>query len=138
MFENAWQNGILGLGVSVVGGALVIYFVAKWLHDWVICKAKALGQEFSSEQLPLRVPSMPVWIGILERLAYTLLIVSNVSASAAFIGTWILAKILTGWNRYQSPGVHFRMLAFSGLLLSILSLLFALLGAILWKPEILP
>jgi len=77
-------------------------------------------------------------IGILERLVYTLLLVCNVSAGGAFIGTWILAKIVTGWNRYTKDAVEFRTIAFIGLLGSMISLCFALAGALLWNPGLLP
>jgi len=138
MFENAWYNAILGLSVSLGLGTLVTYFVVKRLHEWVFRKARERNPKLTPNQMPERVPFLPVLVGILERLVFTLLIVCNVSASGAFIGTWILAKIVTGWNRYTRAEVQFRMTAFAGLIGSIISLLFAVLGAILWNPEMLP
>ena len=133
MFESACWNAILGLSVSLVLGALVTAVSAKLLRDWV---RKKVGNK---KELPERVPfPLPMVIGIVERLIFTILLACDVSASGAFIGTWILAKIVTGWNRYTKPEVEFRMIAFVGLLGSMISLLFALLGAILWNPKILP
>lgn len=136
MFESAWCNAILGLSVSLVLGTLLTPFATNWLHDCARRKACQMNRKLL---LPERVPfPFPMLIGVLERLIFTMLLVCNVSASGAFIGTWILAKIATGWNRYTKPEVEFRMVAFVGLIGSMISLFFALLGAILWNPKILP
>ena len=79
--------------------------------------------------------------GIFERGVYMILLVSNLSAAGAFIGTWILAKVITGWNARQAwmedEAKRFKVnrRSFVSLQGSLVSLFFALLGAWLWCPN---
>jgi hypothetical protein len=137
MFDNDIQNIILGLGIGVFVAGFIVDVSLRLLEEWGDCRipdpeAKNCGRivvEYAT--------------GFLERLVYILLLVSEVSAAAAFMGTWILAKVVTGWNLIQQDmnatdkkeKQRANSRAFVSLLGSLISLLFGLLGAYLWRPE---
>lgn len=134
MFDNDIQNIILGLGIGVFVAGFIVDGSLRLLEKWGACSIP----DSEAKNCGRRVVEYAT--GFLERLVYILLLVSEISAAAAFIGTWILAKVVTGWNqdmnetdRKEKQRVNRR--AFVSLLGSLISLLFALLGAYLWRPE---
>lgn len=137
MYENAYQNAILGLSVALIVGTAATTIAVYLMHKWADSKETDEGvpADKRTEKMSLRIHLLA---GLLERLVFVLLIVANVSAAGAFIGTWVLAKIATGWNRYTDSAIHFRRRAYIGLIGSLISVFFALFGAILWDPDMLP
>lgn len=137
MFENEGQNIALGLGVGVLIAEPIVYYLMKLLEVWGDCVAEERKSIRWKRHVVLHAT------GTLERLAYILLLVSNASAAGAFIGTWILAKVGTGWNLRQQlskqdeeASIDKRSRrAFISLVGSLLSVLFSLLGVYLWRPE---
>ena len=97
---------------------------------------------------------IPTWVmGTLERLFFTILIGFYVPAAGAAIMGWLTIKMLTNWNRinvrYGDPATgavvdrikikeeaNLRTYALSGLLGSLMSMLFALIGGLICKGAI--
>ena len=135
----------LGLGIGLLVAEFIVYFSIKIAEKLDNCKVPEYEPRGWRSDIVLHCT------GVLERLAYIVLIVSQTPAVGAFIGTWILAKIATGWNvrqqlsqalELQGNEKKIEMMdkrnrrAFVSLLGSLLSLLLALLGAYLWHPEL--
>ena len=157
--ENTAHNIALGLGVGVVIGDLFIWLYLKIVRWSIRGRRKNEVSQIEEKSVRVRAGSCVIEhsTGILERLVYILLLVSDVGAAGAFIGTWILIKAVVGWNVRQawlqeevrelkSKGEDIAQenllrrlmrMAFISLHGSLVSLLFAILGAWLWCPDAL-
>jgi hypothetical protein len=75
------------------------------------------------------------WLGRVEVLVFTVLFVVGGRAAAAWILGWFVLKMATGWQRIQENRYHLR-LAFRALILNLINMLCAMIGAGLfswWK-----
>lgn len=71
-------------------------------------------------------------LGILERIFFSVLVAFGVSGVATAMTIWIGTKMATGWNRIAGGGDTWRrMLAFNGLISSLVSLFFAVVGGLI-------
>jgi hypothetical protein len=131
MLDSDLCNVIIGLLFSAVFGGIVLFFLSAWLHARIEKQHPELIQEAP------RAPTLSAAVGFFERLVYTCLFALNISAAGAFVGTWILAKMVSGWNRYTTrPELGYRKRSFVGLLLNLISVLFALAGAYIWRQDL--
>lgn len=82
---------------------------------------------------PRRAFPLPIIIGILERSIYTALIGFNISGAAAFIGAWVTIKAVGGWASWsQDRSMYGKILFFSGLIGSGVSVLLGIIGGIIY------
>jgi hypothetical protein len=125
-----------------------------WLSvHWIINKWLAKDHNGNNADLgenPLDpMPFLAIVIGVLERATITTLVAIQVSAVGAFLATWILVKLASGWNRLrisqedgtdtpenQRERLLARSRAFAGLALNLVSMLFAIVGAYVWNPGV--
>jgi O-antigen/teichoic acid export membrane protein len=132
MFDWIPWNVIGGLSFSSVLGSIILFFLSNWLHKRVESQYPDLIQGAQ------RFPALSTAVGFFERVVYTCLFALDISAAGAFVGTWILAKMVSGWNRLKRDEIQYRKRSFIGLLLNLISILFALAGACIWNPGLLP
>lgn len=126
---TGWLVGLVG--VSLVLGSICSYLVSMLLRRLFDHTARTRNWQLPAAETE-RVPFQRVLIGLIERLFFTILVAFNVPGVAAGLATWILVKMLTGWNRVAGePAAWRRMLAFNGLINSLVSLLFAVLGGLI-------
>lgn len=80
-----------------------------------------------------RVWWLPITMGIVERLIYSILVGWSVSGAASFIGAWVTIKAIGGWAKWGGPtSTMYTRAAFTvGLLGSALSALFGLAGGLI-------
>lgn len=161
MFENTVQNIALGLGVGVLVSDFFIWLflkVLRWsvnIHEEKETEVRA-GSHTLERSCKVCVGDWFIehLTGWLERMIYIVLLVTNIAAAGAFIGTWLLVKVGVGWNVRQAwvkkqikehedewgkyaekmMRIFTRRLfiSFQG---SLVSVLCALGGAYLWCPE---
>ncbi len=124
-----WLVGLLG--VSLIVGSFVSFLVWLALRRWFNVTVQRLKWQVPPQAVG-RIPVQPILIGILERLFFTILIAFNIPAVAGGLVTWILVKMVSGWNRFTgSDDLWRRMLAFNALINNIVSLLFAVIGGLI-------
>ena len=115
----------------VVGltAVLVTNWWSNFWHDYIEknCPKRA------SEYPPGRIPTIPVLIGLFERVIITTLIGWDVSGSASFIGAWIAIKTAGGWQTWSKGTIYGRATLFAGLLGNAMSILFALIAGLIIK-----
>jgi hypothetical protein len=124
-----WLVGLLG--VSLILGSLFSWL--SWLGLRCFFDSTARRQKWTvPEQATERIPIQPVLIGVLERVFFTILVAFNISGVAGGLFTWILVKMLSGWNRITGGDETWRrMLAFNALINSLVSLLFGVIGGLI-------
>lgn len=88
------------------------------------------------ENIPERIPFIPLLIGVFERAIITTLVGFSIPGAAAFIGTWVLIKAAGGWQTW-GEGKYARAVLFVGLLGSALSIVFALVAGIILRDSFL-
>jgi len=108
----------------------ILSYSLKLLIDKTYPWAKE-DQEFRNPKYKFH--GLAVSIGILERLAVTSLLALGISGAGAFIGTWILVKMASGWNRLQKSEPRYKARSISALIMSLVSLSFAAVAAWLWR-----
>ena len=125
-----------GLGVFALGlGWLSIYFFLEIVHIHIKAKADERGEQKVYDDVikPLDVPS---WlVGLMERTFFTVLVASNVSATALAILAWVTLKMAFSWKIVwgERESITVRSLAFSALLANLFSMLFALIGGLICR-----
>jgi hypothetical protein len=125
-----------GLGIFALGlGWLFIYFFLEIVHIHIKARAGERGEQKTYDDIvkPLDVPS---WlVGLLERTFFTVLVASDVSATALAILAWVTLKMAFGWNIVwrQRQSITVRSLAVSALLANLFSMLFALIGGLICR-----
>ena len=131
-----FSRWFFGLGVFSLGlGWLLIYFFLEIVRIHIKAKAGERGEQKAYDDVmkPLDVPS---WlIGLLERTFFTVLVASNVSATALAILAWVTLKMAFSWNIVwrERESITVRSLAFSALLANLFSMLFALIGGLICR-----
>lgn len=125
-------NWLVGLvGVSLLLGSIVTWATWKKLHSIFESTAKKKNWEVKREEAE-KIPYIPITIGIFERVFFTVMVAFNISGAGVAIVSWMLIKMATGWNRISGGGETWRrMLSFTGLLCSMTSLFFAVLGGLI-------
>ena len=136
---------VIGFVFSLVIGHLL---TKKFVNDL------RLYLKFDMSGINVAEPKIPAWLmGTLERLLFTILIAFDVSTVSAGIMGWLAIKMATDWNRvkifYGDPGsgsipaslkfkeeAKLRTLAVSGLLGTLVSMIFALIGGLICKKAI--
>lgn len=99
----------------------------------VLKEQEASLQAFLATSRPQ--PEIPPWLtGFIEQLFFTIVVAFNVQGAAIAMIAWATVKMATGWN--WQPKDENRLLAFTGLLGTIVSLLFAMLGGLICRGEI--
>lgn len=122
-----WLVGLLGISLFV--GSLSTFAVWNLLHSYLHRSIAKHGWEIKESALQ-RLPLYPILTGVLERLFFTVLIAFDVSGAASGMGAWFAVKMAAGWSRIAGGEPQHRMLAFNGLLSTLTSLLFAVLGGL--------
>ncbi len=121
---------VIGLGLISLGlGSLVSWLVWKKLHGLFERTVKEENWDFNREDAE-KIPIYPVLIGLIERTFFAVLVAFHVSGAASALVLWMIVKMTTGWNRVQKGGTAYRMLAFTGLICSVVSLFFAVVGGL--------
>lgn len=124
-----WLVGLLG--VSVVLGSICTWAAWRGLRAFFEATVQEREWVVPPEQTE-RIPIQPILIGILERIFFTVLVAFAVSGVATAMIVWVGAKMASGWNRIVGGGETWRrMLAFNGLMSSLISLLFAVVGGLI-------
>ncbi len=113
---------LLGYAVSVVI-AIPFTFGWSWLLHHMI--------EGKSLPPPVRIKWIPLLIGLLERAIITTLIGWDIPGTATFIIGWIALKSAGAWIDMRNGAAHSRARFYVGLLGTLLSLLFALIGGLI-------
>ena len=125
----------LGYFLSLCVGTPVTAWWSKYLHRCIETDPAILAEAPSNgldEQNWKRIPWIPKWLGILERLIVTTLIGFGVAGAPAFMGTWILAKSAGGWLTINKNGTtHGRAVVMVGLLGSAFSMLVAIVAGLI-------
>jgi hypothetical protein len=87
-----------------------------------------------TDRTPLRIKWIACYIGIAERIIFAVLVGWSVSGAAGFIGSWVLAKQLGGWNTWSKGTTYGIALFFLGLLGNAMSVLLGVIaGLIIFK-----
>ena len=77
------------------------------------------------------VKLFPILTGIVERLFFTVLVAFQVSGVGGGLIAWAALKLAAGWGATREGRTPHRALAFTGLIPSLISLLFAVLGGLI-------
>lgn len=124
-----WLIGLLG--VSLILGSLFSWLTWCGLRKFFDSIVSRKGWDVPEEENE-RVPIQPVLTGILERLFFTILIAFNIPGVAGGLFTWIVVKMVSGWNRMTGGNETWRrVLSFNALINSLVSLFFAVLGGLI-------
>jgi uncharacterized membrane protein len=115
---------IFGYGVSLLIGLLVGPLVAR-LH------LRIESQWTIREKPAVRVPWIPWWIGVVERLLYTTCVGFAVAGAGGFIGAWVAVKAAGGWARINEGTTYGRSVYFVGLLGNAASALVGIMGGVI-------
>jgi hypothetical protein len=137
---------IYGFGLSIVGGAIVLY-IAWLIFNCTIVRNnyRAYKKDISYYLMgPSLLPTLPKqpshwWpgsvsflFGIIERLIFTTLIAWKVNGGASFIGSWVTVKAFgMGWQVFSHGSEYGRQLFGVSLVLSGLSAFFGIVGGLL-------
>ncbi|MFZ2445850.1 MAG: hypothetical protein WAW37_05795 [Syntrophobacteraceae bacterium] len=133
MQNHTFIGWLVGLfGVSLVAGTFFSWLVWHELRNFFDSTVKRLAWVVPP-QANERVPIQPILTGILERLFFTILIAFNVSGVAGGIFTWMVVKMVSGWNRYvgEKEETWRRVLAFNALINNLVSLFFGVIGGLI-------
>jgi len=121
---------IIALTVSALA-IPVTWWWSNYLH------AQLEKETLPTPKPPTRIKWIACYIGIAERIVFAVLIGWSVSGAAGFIGSWVLAKQLGGWNSWGKEGTtHSIALFFLGLLGNAMSVLLGVVaGLIIFKAK---
>jgi hypothetical protein len=134
---------VFGSIVALVLGHLWTTSFLKVIRNWIYCYALKHNEKI--EAIYIKSLALPATVvGVIERIFFGALVAFDISATAAAMVTWILVKMATDWHRIlarRKKGDYMygpRSLAFSSLLASMISLLFALIGGLICRAAIAP
>ena len=130
------EHTLIGWIVGLIGVSIILGTFFSWLSSRGL---RCLFNKISCEknwEVPEneidRVPYQPFITGIIERLFFAILIAFNTPGVAGGIFTWIVVKMLSGWNRMTGGNETWRRaLSFNALINSLISLLFAVIGGLI-------
>lgn len=127
---------LIGYGVvALLVGSYLTWKLWDVLHAYFHRVKKARGWSIE-EDLTERLVLYPFLVGVFERTIFTVLIAFQVPGVGGGLMAWIGIKMVSGWNRISKGGTAERMLAFTGLLCSLTSLTFAVLGGLIANGQI--
>jgi len=114
---------MVGLAVSLIGG-----FIAVEGFEWAMVR----WYEFKKQDEKPRVPARLT--GVVERLFFTLFLTIDIPGTAVAMILWLTVKMATNYNW---PGIgngpEDRSYSFKGLLSGFISMLFALIGGLIYQ-----
>jgi hypothetical protein len=121
VLPNVWQCVVLNVIAIPVTGFWV------WVLDRYIDRFR-YGAEKASRRWPL-----PVTMGIIERIIYTILVGFCVTGAAGFIGAWVTIKAVGGWAKWGGEhSTDYTRATFTvGLLGSAISVIFGIVGGLI-------
>lgn len=108
---------IIGLSVSLLIGMVT---------GPILC---SIRKKYTDEHKPKDPRIPPTLVGLIERLFFTILIGAEISGGGVAMATWIFVKMATNWNGFKDD----RAGAISGLLGSLISMFFALIGGLICR-----
>jgi hypothetical protein len=118
--------------VVTIGAAQLV--VGKFAHPWMQRKVKAEYPEDAGRDEDAEKTAgawLVVWVGVIETTVFLCFFVFNVAAVGAFIGAWMIVKMGTGWHRLAlaRKSRYYPRMGFVALLLTLMNVLIALVGA---------
>jgi hypothetical protein len=128
---------------AILVGGLVTFAWSNALHE----RVTTLGYRLDSlgalapdekEQYAARLQWIPGWLGIFERVFYSLLIGLDVTGGAAFIGVWVGIKLAGGWQSWSKGTTYGRAIFFIGLLGNAMSILFGVVAGLVLRSYLHP
>jgi hypothetical protein len=129
--EHTLSGWLIGLVVvSGLLGAAISYSVWKWLHTHFSRLNTSLGWDLPVEQITT-VTFFPILTGIFERIFFTILVAFQVTGTGSAAIAWIAVKMAVGWGKIKEGNTGNRALAFTGLLSSLTSMIFAIIGGLI-------
>lgn len=134
--EHTLNNWAVGLGiVSLLLGSLITYIVWLQLHAYFNAQRDKKGWQIS-EDYTQTVPLFPILAGVLERIFFTVMIAFQISGVGGAIVAWVGIKLAVGWGSVKEGKTPNRALAFVGLLSSLTSIFFAVIGGLICNGSI--
>jgi len=150
--ETLWR-WVIGSVVSLIIGQ----FVTRTFVDRVRSHFK-ISEQWIATNFDFGLPNLPCYLtGTLERVFFTILIAFDVSGVSTGMMTWLLIKVVSNWNliypqnrgsikghdsdedqsdKDQRYKAQLRRFAYSGLLGTLMSMLFALIGGLICRGAI--
>lgn len=120
---------VISVGVSIPVTAAWPNLLYRLLDRYVPRKAKDFeAGEGAGRQ---RIWWIAVLVGIFERTLFTTLVAYDISGSGSFIVTWVVIKMVSGWQKWSVGTQYARAAVFIALLGNAMSILLAVLGGIL-------
>jgi hypothetical protein len=120
---------LVGLAISLGGGWFCVPRILG-----AVRKYQGLGEK------PKRSGVPPELTGTIERLFFTIIVAFDVSGAATAMIGWETLKLLTNWNRQgtqsEKDQEQWRAWAFSALIGGLASMLFALIGGLVWRGKL--
>ena len=113
--------------VGVNTAAIPVTWLWVWVLDRYIDRFRYGAEKASRRWL------LPVTMGIIERIVYTILVGYCVTGAAGFIGAWVTIKAVGGWAKWSGDqSTDYTRAAFTvGLLGSALSVIFGVVGGLI-------
>lgn len=115
--------------LSVVGGAIVTILLMYGLLRALV------WQEIVKDSK--RVWWLVALVGCFERAAVTALTIWAPTVVPVFVGGWVLLKFAGGWGRYKDTKLETRSVYQVGLIGNLVSIGWAILAGVIYRPEIL-
>jgi len=130
------KTWLIGIGlVSLLLGSLITWVAWEMLDKYFKRMARMKGWALDADDTE-KIIMQPIVIGILERLVFSFLVAMEVSGVSTAIIGWIALKMASGWNRIAEGKTKYKVLAFNGLIVSLLSLFIAVLGGLIANGKI--
>ncbi|MFB0521205.1 MAG: hypothetical protein ACETWD_07240 [Desulfatiglandales bacterium] len=116
---------ILAYALSVGVGIPVTLWWSNFHHKRVQKYKTEKDEQAERDRL------IPLLLGVFERLIITTLVGWKVPGTGAFIAGWFGLKSAGGWSSWSKGTTYGRATFFAGLLGSMMSLLFAIVGGLI-------
>ena len=130
MDEKIFSIWLIGLVIVSLGiGQAVSFYSVMWVR-----KGKWVNFDDPDKDRKDRIPGW--FVGSLERLFFTILVAFNISGTAVAMMLWITLKMTRNLDLLKTrdnkeDDLGRRMFVFSGLLGSMISMLFAVIGGLI-------
>ncbi len=126
-----WPALWTALLATLFAAQLVVGLAARSLMHWLIAREYPEDAAVDRKAEEAAGPWLPIWVGVVETTTFFLFFVFEVAAAGAFIGAWLIVKMGTGWHRLAlaTQSRYYPRMGFAALTLTLLNVLFALVGA---------